>query len=239
MPRFSIAMGCLLALTAAAQTTPKWDEAFSPAQADRGRTAYRESCARCHGPELAGGESSPPLSGAPFLAKWAAKSVADLLDRTRRTMPTDNPGGLTNRQYNDVVAYLLSVNRFRPGAGELGGTTAPEPSGRTAEWRYYGGDSAGTKYSPLEQINAANVRKLHIAWSWSAKNFGHMAEFNWEVTPLMAGRRLFLTAGTRRDAVALDAATGETLWMYRLDEGARGAETVARRNWLSRPRLLE
>ncbi len=229
MLRFSIAMGSLLVLTAAAQPGPKWDGAFSPAQADRGRAAYRENCARCHGPELAGGESSPPLSGVPFLAKWAGKSVADLLDRTRRTMPTDNPGGLTNRQYNDIVAYLLSANRFRPGTAELGGAASPEPSNRTTEWRYYGGDSAGTKYSPLEQINAANVRKLHTAWSWKAQNFGTQPEFNWEVTPLMVGGRLFLTAGTRRDAVALDAATGETLWMYRLEEGERGA-TVARRN---------
>ena len=65
-----------------------------------------------------------------------------------------------------------------------------------------------------------------MAWRWKSENFGRAPDFNWEVTPLMVGGVLYFTAGTRRDVVAVDAATGETLWMYRLDEGARGA-TVA------------
>jgi quinoprotein glucose dehydrogenase len=100
-------------------------------------------------------------------------------------------------------------------------------SGQNVEWRYYGGDAGSMKYSPLNQIDASNVARLRTAWTWSARNFGKRPEFNWEVTPLMVGGRLFVTAGTRRDAVAIDAATGETLWMYRLAEGARG-ETIAR-----------
>ncbi|MCU1238613.1 MAG: Quinoprotein glucose dehydrogenase [Candidatus Solibacter sp.] len=225
----AIKVGFLLAMTAAAQRRPAWDDAFTAAQAERGRAAYRESCAQCHGPELAGGESTPPLAGAAFLAQWTGKRAEDLMERTRRTMPTDNPAGLSARQYADITAYVLSANRFHAGTRDFGGATVPASSARTSEWRYYGGDAAHTKYSPLEQINASNANKLHIAWSWKAQNFGRQPEFNWEVTPLMVGGRLFLTAGTRRDAVALDAATGETLWMYRLDEGARGA-TPARRN---------
>ena len=93
---------------------------------------------------------------------------------------------------------------------------------KNGEWRYYGGDSGTTKYSPLDQINAANVSKLQIAWQWHADNFGKLPDHNWEVTPLMIGGVLYFTAGSRRDAVAVDAATGETLWMYRLDEGPRG-----------------
>ncbi len=34
---------------------------------------------------------------------------------------------------------------------------------------------------------------------------------------------LYATVGSRRDAVAIDAATGELLWMYRIDEGKRAA----------------
>ncbi len=90
------------------------------------------------------------------------------------------------------------------------------------EWRYYGGDAGTTKYSAVDQIDASNVKDLKIVWQWKAQNFGRRPEFNWEVTPLMAGGKLYFTAGTRRDVVAVDAATGETLWMYRLDEGARG-----------------
>ena len=98
------------------------------------------------------------------------------------------------------------------------------------EWRYYGGDAGSTKYSPLNQINASNVKQLEIAWRWKAENFGPRPDYNWEVTPLMIGGVLYFTAGSRRDAVAIDAATGETLWMYRLDEGERGDRAVRTQN---------
>lgn len=98
---------------------------------------------------------------------------------------------------------------------------------KNGEWRFYGGDAGTTKYSPLDQINQSNVKDLKIVWQWKAQNFGKRPDFNWEVTPLMVGGVLYFTAGTRRDAIAVDAATGETLWMYRLDEGPRGA-VVAR-----------
>ncbi len=90
------------------------------------------------------------------------------------------------------------------------------------EWRFYGGDAGTTKYSALDQIDASNVKDLKIVWQWKSQNFGRRPDFNWEVTPLMAGGNLYFTAGTRRDVIAADAATGETLWVYRLDEGARG-----------------
>ncbi len=98
---------------------------------------------------------------------------------------------------------------------------------KNGEWRFYGGDAGTTKYSPLGQIDATNVKDLKIVWQWKAQNFGKRPDFNWEVTPLMAGGVLYFTAGARRDVLAVDAATGETLWMYRLDEGPRGA-VVAR-----------
>ena len=192
------------------------------AQAPPGEATYRENCARCHGQDLSGGENAPALEGSAFEARWSGKST-ELLERTRRTMPTDNPGGLTARQYADTIAYIRAIN------GTATAAPARNSGNGMAEWRYYGGGAGSQKYSPLDQINAANVSRLQVAWTWKAQNFGKRAEFNWEVTPLMVGGRLFATAGTRRDAVAIDAATGETLWMYRLEEGARG-ETVARQN---------
>jgi quinoprotein glucose dehydrogenase len=110
----------------------------------------------------------------------------------------------------------------------LAGLPAPAQHGaKNGEWRFYGGDAGTTKYSALDQIDGTNVKELKIVWQWKSQNFGKRPDFNWEVTPLMAGGALYFTAGTRRDAVAVDAATGETLWMYRLDEGPRGA-AVAR-----------
>jgi quinoprotein glucose dehydrogenase len=96
-------------------------------------------------------------------------------------------------------------------------------SGTGSEWRYYWGDNGSSKYSPLDQINKENVRNLQVAWRWKSQNFGPSADYNWEATPIMVGGVLYTTAGSRRDVVAIDAATGETLWMYRLEEGRRGS----------------
>src|SRR4051794_477376 len=126
----------LFGLPALAQQRPVWHGAFTAAQAANGRAAYREDCARCHGQNLAGGESTPELTGETFLARWRGKTAADLLDRTRKTMPTDNPGGLSASRYTDIVAFLLSTNGFTPGARELGGVTATTGAAKSGEWRY-------------------------------------------------------------------------------------------------------
>ena len=90
------------------------------------------------------------------------------------------------------------------------------------EWPVYGSDLSSTRYSPLDQINSSNVADLEIAWRWSARNFGTTPENYYRTTPIMVGGVLFATAGTRRAVVAIEAATGETLWVYRIDEGERG-----------------
>src|SRR4051794_6433793 len=96
------------------------------------------------------------------------------------------------------------------------------PSPPAGEWWYYGGDSGSTKYSPLDQIDRDTVKTLRVAWRWKTDNFGASPEYNLEATPLMVKGVLYTTAGTRRAVVAIDGATGETLWTFRYDEGERG-----------------
>jgi len=96
------------------------------------------------------------------------------------------------------------------------------------EWTTYGGDLASTRYSPADQINRDNFNDLEVAWRLRTDNFGPAPEFNFQSTPLMVGGVLYTTAGTRRAVVAVDAATGELLWMHRLDEGERGAAAPRR-----------
>jgi len=90
------------------------------------------------------------------------------------------------------------------------------------EWTSYGADLANTHYSPLDQITKDNFGKLEVAWRFKADALGPRPEYNWESTPLMANGTIYVTAGSRRDIVALDAETGEMLWMYSLNEGKRG-----------------
>lgn len=93
---------------------------------------------------------------------------------------------------------------------------------KNGEWRSYAGDLGSTRYSPLDQIDAANFNKLEIAWRFKTDSLGPRPEYQFESTPLMVHGVIYTTAGSRRAVVALDAATGEMLWMHAEHEGARG-----------------
>ena len=108
-----------------------------------------------------------------------------------------------------AVAVVLSVGALTQ-QGAAGG-----------EWRFWGGDAGSTRYAPLNQITRDNVGKLEIAWRWRAANFGPVPETYYRATPLYADGILYTVAGERRDVAAIDPATGETLWTWRLDEGLR------------------
>src|SRR6266540_88296 len=95
------------------------------------------------------------------------------------------------------------------------------PSTRNGEWPAYTADIRGSRYSPLDQINASNFKKLEVAWRFKTDNLGTRPEFKLEGTPLMVKGVIYATAGTRRSVVALDAKTGELMWVHAEKEGAR------------------
>src|SRR5215813_13517019 len=94
-------------------------------------------------------------------------------------------------------------------------------STKNGEWPHYTGDLAGTRYSPLDQINADNFNKLEVAWRFKTDNLGTRPEYKLEGTPLMVNGTIYATAGTRRSVIALDAKTGELMWSHSLREGKR------------------
>jgi quinoprotein glucose dehydrogenase len=100
---------------------------------------------------------------------------------------------------------------------------AAQSGARQGEWATYGGDLGNTRYSPLDQINAGNFNNLEIAWRFKTESLGPRPEYQYEATPLMIHGVLYTVAGSRRDVVALDAATGELLWVHGENEGERGA----------------
>src|SRR5438552_3869585 len=117
-----------------------------------------------------------------------------------------------------VVATIWIVAR-------LSGQGAPPYAYTTTngEWPSYTGDVKGTKYSPLDQISAENFNKLEVAWRFKTDSLGSRPEYKLEGTPLMVHGVLYATGGTRRSVVALDAATGELLWVHGEREGHRGS----------------
>ena len=94
---------------------------------------------------------------------------------------------------------------------------------KETEWPTYAADLAGTRYRPFDQINAANFNDLEVAWRLKTDMFGNRPEYKLEGTPLMVNGVLYTTAGSRRAAIAVDAATGELLWVHGEREGKRGA----------------
>jgi mono/diheme cytochrome c family protein len=102
-----------------------WDGVFTEAQATRGEGAYAGACGTCHGRRLNGApddpdmRSSPPLARARFLRVWEGRYLATLFEYTRATMPEDNPDSLTEKEYVDIISYMLAVGGMPPGDAEL------------------------------------------------------------------------------------------------------------------------
>ena len=100
-----------------------WDGVYTREQATRGALTSG-LCTQCHGDSFQG-DPAPPLTGADFLAKWDGRSVGDLFELIRQTMPDDDPGSLVGQQYADLLAYIFSLNKFPAGTTEL--ATEAEP----------------------------------------------------------------------------------------------------------------
>jgi glucose dehydrogenase len=92
---------------------------------------------------------------------------------------------------------------------------AQERNTPRGEWRYQSGDAWGTRYSPLDQVDASNFEKLRVAWTFRGDNFGPAPYPNSRSTPVYANGMLYTVAGQRRTVVAMEPKTGEVVWTYR------------------------
>lgn len=113
-------IGVIIGVAAIAQTTRSvWDGVYTDDQAKRGEGFYARDCASCHGTELTGGESAPPLAGDAFFANWNGLTLGDLFERMRISMPQNAPGSLSRQVNADILAFILKVNQFPSGKTEL------------------------------------------------------------------------------------------------------------------------
>jgi S-disulfanyl-L-cysteine oxidoreductase SoxD len=97
-----------------------WDGVYTAAQAERGSTAYAQSCASCHAEDLRGRSTAPSLVEESFTFLWADMSLGDLFERTRTRMPSDRPNSLPAETYADIIAFIAQRNGYPAGSGELG-----------------------------------------------------------------------------------------------------------------------
>jgi glucose/arabinose dehydrogenase/mono/diheme cytochrome c family protein len=113
-----------IASIAAAQTSRSVGAGvYTQEQANRGKTAYTAQCVSCHGAEMRGNDETPGLTGDAFLANWRKRSVDDLFEKVRVSMPAGKPGSLSRQTNVDILAYILAVNKFPAGNTELGSQT--------------------------------------------------------------------------------------------------------------------
>ncbi|MCH7670842.1 MAG: cytochrome c [Proteobacteria bacterium] len=118
---FSLAI-TMLAVNAAsvAQSDDSiWSGVFTAQQAARGAADYSTNCASCHSVDLRGNSNTPSLLGMSFMFIWEDRSLAELYTKMRDEMPSDRPGSLSTRSYEDLLAYLLQSNQFPAGEKEL------------------------------------------------------------------------------------------------------------------------
>lgn len=108
---------------AAPQAAPRSvkDGVYTTGQADAGKTAYLEKCASCHG-KMAGAtpDMAPLLNDYVFQDTWKNRSVGELFDRIRNSMPQNEPGTLSPQRTAEIVAYILSANELPAGNRALG-----------------------------------------------------------------------------------------------------------------------
>src|SRR2546425_373800 len=140
---------------------------------------------------------------------------------------------ITTRSHNGVMRMIRRVRRSMlasfavvaafgliASSARLSGQSGL-PSTRNGEWTHYTADVRGSRYSPLDQINASNFNQLEVAWRFKTDNLGTRPEFKLEGTPLMGKGVIYATGGTRRSVVALDGKSGEVIWVHAEKEGAR------------------
>ena len=99
--------------------------------------------------------------------------------------------------------------------------TAQLPGTENGEWRYLGGDAGHTRSSTLDQINASNFEDLEVDWIWKSDNFGPNLDYFSRATPIYADGLVYTVATTRRQVIAIDPDTGETIWAFREPETVR------------------
>lgn len=202
---------------------------FSEQQTDAGSHLFKLHCMHCH--------SVDHISG--FMEKrWYEKSLEAFVDNLSKTMPMEGQK-LQAQEYLDITAFLLYSSGIKVGKDTTLFSTQPWRSAKIyrplltvnsekkllaapdQNWIAYRGNTFSQGYSVANQINSSNVNSLTLAWRWSSQNIGPSPELKNITTPLMIDGTLYFTAGLTRNVVAVDAATGQTLWLWRPLESQR------------------
>ena len=108
-----------VAQSAVAERKTIWSGVYTETEAKRGQPVYEAECRGCHGASLEGLRTNPPLQGDRFMDSWREGTLEGLFTKMRNLMPRRDPGKLTEREYLDILAYVLQSNQLPAGPDEL------------------------------------------------------------------------------------------------------------------------
>lgn len=194
------------------------------ASVERGSVLFTAECSRCH---------VPAEFDARLRTRWIGRSGAEFYEQIRSTMPAETPGSLSNEDYFDLTAFILQAGNVNIEGTSIsvadlnslvinpGVAVVVQSDADSAPWTHFNGTEKSTRYAALDQIDASNVAELEIAWSLDTAPFGPSPETLSVSTPLMVNGTLYAAVGATRNVVAMDAGTGQLLWMWRPQEGSR------------------
>jgi DNA-binding beta-propeller fold protein YncE/mono/diheme cytochrome c family protein len=202
-------------------TQSVWDGVYTEEQANRGGALYAQRCARCHAPDLTGGEIAPALNSGEFKSNWTGLSIDDLFERIKVSMPQDNPGSLSRQQTADIVAFVLSKGGFPKGKTELAREAEVLKTIRFEENKP---ESTGTGETPRPlQTDGATSTVAKAGGYHVIKRISISGDTGWDyITADSEGRRLYVPHGI--EVVVLDLDSGAVVGKV---TGLKGAHGVA------------
>jgi glucose dehydrogenase len=96
----------------------------------------------------------------------------------------------------------------------------PPPESPEGEWRAYGRDPGGARFSPLTQLTPANVGRLQRAWTYRIGEMDRLPNISpdgeppaFQATPLVVHGVMYVVTPSSR-VIALDAETGTEKWQF-------------------------
>jgi alcohol dehydrogenase (cytochrome c) len=249
---------------------------YTKEQAHAGQQVYSVSCSLCHGSQLQGG-AAPALKGSVFLQSIQRNfpTAQPLFDLISTRMPVNNPGGLSQEQYRDVLAFVLSENSYPEGTSSLDAAhlktvallplpdqtsksadstleiqnigasdrrvvgTLPDKSSvdisdammsavdsHATDWLLHGRDYSNQRFSPLKNINAANVASLVPV---ALIQTGIIGSF--ETTPIVVNGVMYATTPVADNKMKILAVRGDSgdLFVGQLQDLLRAGQSGRRR----------
>jgi PQQ-dependent dehydrogenase (methanol/ethanol family) len=174
--------------------------------AGTGMETFQSHCAGCHGSDAKGSGKGPGLAANPRLASQTKEQLRAMIQRgfPDSGMP---PFDLPPADLDAVAAFVREINAHAKPA--KAGAPVPRIQWGTplpGDWLTYNGNLSANRYSPLAQINTANVGGLRLKWIFPISHFGL------EVTPLESSGVMYVTGPNQ--VFAIDALTGAELWKY-------------------------